>query len=479
MFSDVINTTPFVTAEAEYVFGQKVPLLSYTGDVSLTSTLRALIAPRMAEGTRLEVIMNSCRGDIVREFDLQYISGMRDCFYVISQTQVDEGWEQTFDRAKEILVSEAFGFEELPSIEAFFAKSFKIKCFVNRETRLTLVIVHRLDLKKLHLMQTALLVMMPWYHGPRESLSDDEFDLIKSLKEPKSDKYYESLERLAAKYDFRKVKIERLLANYETVADRQRCEQIKRELTNVDQQIKNWDSAIKDYITKRNEYLATLRGLNDKIAESENGGSSDFMNYIIRNKHVDVIDARDGWVKFTATTFFEFYDEDLAERIINNKHSDLYCKAPNAEYAEGMAKLMRKVFVDGELKMQTIAAYQMTAGRGVDGLSNFAYGGKNSQYCIPNPHIHYYACLGNYSRVLNKLIAENDYIGVIDQCLASVKSLNWGDPPVMGRFFSDLYGDYDTCIQLPDGSMVKPSEAIAWIKAQETSDGEETEAENE
>ena len=56
----------------------------------------------------------------------------------------------------------------------------------------------------------------------------------------------------------------------------------------------------------------------------------------------------------------------------------------------------------------------------------------------------------------------------------SCKSLNFNDSPVMQEFMRRMYGisDYQDsintrCIELPDGTVVTPVDAINWLKAQE------------
>ena len=62
---------------------------------------------------------------------------------------------------------------------------------------------------------------------------------------------------------------------------------------------------------------------------------------------------------------------------------------------------------------------------------------------------------------------------------ASCKSLNFGDSPVMSEFMRQMYGLTDTtltnnrCIELPNGRVVTPKEAIEYLKSQkeEEADG--------
>jgi hypothetical protein len=109
----------------------------------------------------------------------------------------------------------------------------------------------------------------------------------------------------------------------------------------------------------------------------------------------------------------------------------------------------------------------------VRGLSGHDYG-YECRDCTPNPHIDGYSCLGNYRQSINELLSRHDYIGAIEQCAASCKSINFNDSTVMCELMRRIYGVADRqgaintrCFELPDGSVVTPEEAISWIKSQE------------
>lgn len=105
-----------------------------------------------------------------------------------------------------------------------------------------------------------------------------------------------------------------------------------------------------------------------------------------------------------------------------------------------------------------------------------------------NPHINEYSCMGGYSKTINELLSRRDYIGAIEQCVASCKSLNWGDHTVMCAFMRTFFSDNSVarCIELPDGKVVNAKEAIKWLEEQDKAAGteanaveEEKEAQNE
>ena len=88
----------------------------------------------------------------------------------------------------------------------------------------------------------------------------------------------------------------------------------------------------------------------------------------------------------------------------------------------------------------------------------------------PNPHIDEFECMGNYKRTINEALARRDYITALEQCVASAKSLNLHDSAVIGRFISQFTHNGGTsykAIELPDGRVVSPNEAIKWIEDQE------------
>ena len=153
-----------------------------------------------------------------------------------------------------------------------------------------------------------------------------------------------------------------------------------------------------------------------------------------------------------------------------------------------MKKLMYAIFIDQTLRIKLCSAYKFYLNGNVEGLSGHRYGYEFRE-CTPNTHIDRYSCLGNYQRVINECLRRNDYIGAIEQCVASCKSLNFADSTVMSEFMSRLYGisNYDVnikCIELPDGRVVEPKDAIAWLNEQEsktetTSNTSETTNENE
>ena len=147
-----------------------------------------------------------------------------------------------------------------------------------------------------------------------------------------------------------------------------------------------------------------------------------------------------------------------------------------------MQKLMREIFVseNPRLRIRFCAAYRFDLNGSVSpqtgDFSDYTFDGY-----MPNTHIDRFHCMGNYLRTINELLRQRNYIGALEQCIASCKSLNFGDSAVMGEFMKTMWsnGSVSRCIELPDGRVVKPNEAIRWLEEQEAQNGQAEEAQNE
>ena len=95
--------------------------------------------------------------------------------------------------------------------------------------------------------------------------------------------------------------------------------------------------------------------------------------------------------------------------------------------------------------------------------ASFSHGAELADH-LPNPHIAAYDCLGDYRRRILECLSSGNTLAAFEYCVASSKSLNWGDGTVMERFFRWLCDDYESirCFELPDGTCVTISEAIKW-----------------
>lgn len=487
MFKSVINSTPLVSDAANSFF-QNISGDYFQRDATFLSTLRALVAPRMAEGDSvcLSFSETNYTTNTLRENSTSAVigsicgysnamSGGRGKIQIhnfTSQTQEDN--YANLELMKSSFEREYDGWHRLNKVTDFFRKTFYVLCFINPEKKNVYIFTDRMDVKKMHYLQCSIFAFLPWYFDPEAGVSELEMELIESLREKTSGKYEDCIARIASQYDFRTQRIRNLLAGFETRYERQECERVQREIRQYIEKIEELNSRIGDYLRNKSDKEILLLGLETKIAQGESE-DSEIMEYFLCNNKLVLEEVTDTYMVFSCMDYLTYFDEDMAKQMIDNKRSYVY--RPNGRACnnfiqeDDMKKLMYAIFIDQILRVKMCSAYKFELRGNVEGLRGHSYG-YECRECTPNPHIDRYSCMGNYERTINKLLQNHDYIGAIEQCIASCKSLNFGDQYVMVEFMNRIYGIGDSsvnirCIELPDGKVVMPKEAVEWLKEQE------------
>jgi len=476
LFAEHIYDNPFTNQEANEYFAGKI--YSARGqsliDSSFLSTIRALLGSRVNDGEVFKV-------------DIAQVNGRPEQVIGDSRTKIERfvriGEENETDtlqicgiaykdaRDWMTLLGDCFtdtfsGYVYVPKITEFFRKSFNVMCFINPEKRATRVFFDdSVNIRALHLLQCGIPAYLPWFFK-NNSLTDDEKELLASLREKTSAKYNAVIERIAKQYNFREMKIRRLLEGFETIFERRERENLAERIQGIMEEINSYSEEISRLLREKRDMDARLLGYDLKI--DQDGGESELMNFFLTNKALTLVSCDGSRLQFVASGKLTFFDEDMAESVINNENSMLY--RPNRRDMNGvircedMKKLMRAIFVDQTIALQVCAAYSITIGGGVRGMAHFGYGASFANY-LPNPHIDQFQCLGNHERIINQCVINNDYIGAVSQCIASSQSLNFGDGVVMTSFAQKFYDNSPNAfLWLPNGKMATPKQAIKYLK---------------
>lgn len=477
MFKTNVTQTPFTTEAASACF-PNITGDAFMYDVTFLATLRVLLAPRMNEGESIHLTFGSSNynvGTIRSTSETRVISAMCGSYGLSEPGQLvihglranQESNEACFGVIEKAFTSVYKGYHRLDKLKAFYRKSFNLDCYVNPELKSSIVFVENLDNKKMHYLQVSILAMLPWYLDPTVGLTDEEMELVRSLRETTPEKYNQCLARMAEKYDFRSPRIRQMLSGFETRYEKIERNNVKREIESIDREIINLNNSIGEQLRYRNDCCIKLMGLETKIAS---GGESEIMEYFLCNRHLVLERVTDTDMFFSVKGYLEYFDSDMAESVIRNRSSFVYTHGMSSDGDAGAKKakkLMTEIFVSDNprLKIRFCAAYRFNLNGSVEGLRGHEFDIEFDGY-MPNPHINGYSCMGNYQKTINDMLRKRNYISAVEQCVASCKSLNWGDNIVMNSFMSNFWGGAK-CIELPDGSVVKAEQAIQWLEEQD------------
>lgn len=488
MFRNTINDTPW-SARLDQVY-KNIPYHedSSTADVSLISTVRALLYPRLPEGSLFKVISTartigtSYSDDrIINEIEDVIPSNIANSLFFIGLKD-DRKIRNDDAKAATLCASENLsldGYKEVEKVRVFFQKTMGVACFINPEIKSTIIIYDRKGLDTYHYLQCVIPVCMPWFFAEKPVSPDDadEYALIASLRQKTQDDYVKALSILADRYDIASKKSEVMLADF----GKSWASKEKRILTD---KIKNLNEKIEDYQRIISEYLREIRERQLKLVGVEaqlSTSGNEFAAYFSSNKSLELVDAEDGRLTFIAKGYFEFYDEELAKTVINNDDSAIYETSHDSVDVE---KLFTAIFIDHKMRLRSCAAYTLNIAEysvsGRDGWrfpTGFTY--------FPNTHIQSYHCLGDYRESMIEALKNNDMITATELCGASVRSLNFADTTVMERLVNDLFSSRMACVELPDGKLMTVKEAIEYLDKEvaedvveeETSGQEETKEE--
>ena len=459
MFRACIDETPFSTDVADVLFPH-ITGEAWHGDMVFLSTLRALAAPRIGDG-RLDLEFNSTSNldglaDVVREIPPNKL------FVVELPTDEEEFYQRLSTTIPE--ASPEWGF--VPNITKFYRKAFKAAGFINTAIKSAVVFTEQLDMRRMHYLQCAIVSLLPWIFTPENKITPEELNLLKSLRENTPDEYNRLLAGFASRYDFRSAGIRAKLAGFETRADRLQLESKKSNMETFRRRIDEYNERIRHELQNMHDTEIQILGLKAKI-ERNSGEGGELMEYFLANSFLTLEETNDNTIVFDARGYLEYFDTDYAAACIDNENSDLYRRLPSDISRIDAANLFRKIFIDREIRIRFCAGYSFDLRGEVRGLDHHSFGYECSGY-MPNPHIHYHHCLGDYRPAINELLEQREYIGAIEQCTASARSLNLHDGVVTDEFIRDFYKETTPAfIELPDGKVVTTRDAVKYLKTQE------------
>ncbi len=476
MFKNSVSST-MLTSEAANTFFPNITGESYGSDCTFLATIRALVAPRLPEGESIHLSFGSS------DFNAAVISEtpakrMVDAIcgnmyfgngqvYIHSLRNRDEDSNVACIELLKSQFCEVYGdWQFLDKISLFYQKSFRVICFINPNVKSVALFVDNLNLQKLHYLQAATLALFPWYFDPQKGVSEIELALVQSFRERNSENYLNCIAEISKQYDFESGRIRHMLADFETAYERRECDRVRRDIRGIDNNLTNLQNQITDYLRRRNDACIKLLGLERRIEE---GVESEIMEYFLCNRRLYLEHVDRNNMYFAVRDYLSYFDEDAAQNYIDRDSGYFYQNCGSTFTKEGMRKLLTAIFIDQTLRIRFCAAYSFDLTGSVRAESGHTFGPEFDGY-KPNPHIQEYSCMGNYIKPINEALARRDYITALEQCIASAKSLNFHDGAVMSNFVNQFTRNGGTAykaIELPDGRIVNPKDAIKWLEEQE------------
>lgn len=479
MFSALVRENSLIGDIADTVF-KNIKSPSYNGDYSLATTMRFLLYSRLPEDVKMnaDVCRLPCNHNevntegLTNRFFLQNVNVCTNSLLIMpcsgSSSDIKKVMEIFGEEFIRCVKEESdVEFRELLDLRKY--TQMKINCdaryFICEQEKSTLVVISELDVRNLHFIESFLPRLMPWWFADKP-LTADEISLLKGLQQKYPTLYYNAIEKFASTIDFRSTKIRSMLGGFERKCKQAELTTAKYNLGETENNIRSNLRRYSQLIEERTARTYRVVALETMLKQSE-GKESEFVDFCIKNKCIDPISIQDTSIIVVVKDYLDMVDPDMYETMASNPQSHLWheygYKSVFADVED------RKTFLDAlfsseaQLKILGCSVYMLDIKGTVDCFQDYEYP-KDCDDRIANPHIHYYSCLGDYSRLIREDLLNGDIVGALQQCIASCKSINIGEGVTIRKLFNELFTTDKKCIELPDGSHVTPEAALNWLQ---------------
>lgn len=305
--------------------------------------------------------------------------------------------------------------------------------------------------------------LVPWlFEG---GLTDIDRKLIYAIDKDDQMAYNETMAQIIAELNLRELKIRAALAGFENKGKEVRAKSLERAVESARTDLYR---IMRQYNDKNADLTNLMRELSAFRCHLEDSGdSNELMNFFLSAKTLELVKVEGMDIHFVVKTYLTQYDEDYFYDLVDNKDTFMYDDVCEDYAVDDFEKLMRAIFETNEIKCRVFACFK------ISNYSEFnvthAYGSVDVSSYLPHPHLDRYTCDGDNGRIIQQRLMEQDVIGAIEQCISATSNINFYDSTVVSSFVrEDLCADNNyRFLELPDGSLVNPSEAIDWLRTKE------------
>lgn len=347
-------------------------------------------------------------------------------------------------------------------ISEFLTASSKTNVFINSAQKVTVVFVRELNKEWISSFCSVLPKLLPWIYTPETIMSDEEIELFRlvSKKRFDSQRFREIMDSAASEAGLRDAVINKYLSGWSKNWTKDEIERLKTAISYNHEFIRAREIEIASKYDEIGRFLTILNSLQDKPREERDEVCKFFSNH--KQLTIDSINRLSeggSALRFSITDTIEFYDVDQFNRAFANDKS--FCHRRGND----IARVLQGIFAENR---GTIRVESMFMLRNLTSLLCVQYGttGKRTNTHLPHPHHYHFACLGGNETYIRQYMNEGSWDMAIEQAIASVKNINFGDCVVMGKFVQDIADRRSTCkcIIADNGVEMTPNEFLTYLK---------------
>ena len=219
-------------------------------------------------------------------------------------------------------------------------------------------------------------------------------------------------------------------------------------------------------VTEIAKILDELSGINlyvEALQAQKTSNSSEVYDFFAARKNIGIANVicsagSSKKLQYYVTGTLEYFDKEMFNRIYQNPSSWL---AGNP----GVREILYGCFIQEKGFIQVEGVFELSNLSSITAVSHVRSGRFDKTH-LPHPHICYYRCLGENSSYINEFLKSGEWGMAIDQTVAAVKNINFGDSIVCGEFVRDIANKMNICkcIIADNGVHMTPREFLDYIR---------------
>lgn len=341
-----------------------------------------------------------------------------------------------------------------------------VAVYLNKATNSAFVIfTYRLEGYEMCHRMAACMFRLAFWVFEKHPLTDDEKRALGSLSTNDAQEFIDACGKRYAAYDFRGVAIKNAFTGFAKREKDMEVDYLRRQIQDNIAMVKDYGDRIRDLLRERHNYNLKLAGLMCFVDDKKD---DELLEYVLACKAIQVVDATDeNEIKIAVVTSLDLFDEDVFDSyVINCETKDSYLFRESPYSLDDTKALYKAIWLDKEFSLTVWGLWKVMATanvrcisrevpRGIDEIGN----------TVPNPHLHYYACIGDYENLFADAYDRHDVVGALQIAVQSTKSINFAEEPTAKMLIRDMFYDIDKKIFVDkDGNAVSIRGAMKILK---------------
>lgn len=412
-------------------------------DVTLPSVIRAMVKPRIPEDKTF-LIFDDRNAAFTNIQDTARYYGLSADYILCFQYWLDQ-------ERKEAVLRENYNTAEytaFPMIE----KAIRVKTgeivYIRKDTAGNVIVMcDTVSYKVMRLLSVFIAILYPEIFDEEHPLTDEERTALGYIVfDDNQTRFYSAMQALLEHFDIEDKGIEEELHGLTQKLNNQQIAVLQASLN---QQIEAMNHQWNRYLQEQEEYMRIDRQLESARQANNGSDKEDELIAYLRNNHDRIVldDIRDdGTISFWTKTVLTNYSQDEYEMCVANDSRLFMYKTPDLYRASEPLDAIRFAYDrffgdDPAYAINMVGYYQLNIQNGhANTIRNFrTVDAVMSNNYLPNPHLYYYSCLGDYGRYIAQYLANHDVIGAMEQCLTSTASIHFAENITAEKLVQDLW----------------------------------------